>query len=87
MTNAHDLARGHARLLPLIEYALRDGWTVERLASGSLMFVKPGRPPLHIGAFGHDDRAAYKARTPPHPADRQPTALHGHRKTGGRDDG
>ena len=42
MAIGHELARGHARLRALIEFALGEGWHVKRTRGGHLMFTKPG---------------------------------------------
>jgi hypothetical protein len=61
MTNVHDLACAHARRRrPLIDYALHEGWAVERTADGHLKFVKPGLPPIYTSAS--DYRSAHSGR-------------------------
>lgn len=35
MANARNLCRGHKQLLPLVEYALKEGWTVNRTPGGT----------------------------------------------------
>ncbi|MFW7269185.1 type II toxin-antitoxin system HicA family toxin [Gluconacetobacter sp. Hr-1-5] len=62
MSNARELARGHKRLLPLIEYALSAGWSVRRTAGGHLKFVKEGLPPIYTSATASDHRAGRNAR-------------------------
>ncbi|VFR30439.1 FIG034647: hypothetical protein in PFGI-1-like cluster [plant metagenome] len=62
MSNAHELARGHKQLLPLIEYALREGWEVVRTAGGHLKFTKPGMPPIFTSSTASDHRAGRNAR-------------------------
>ncbi|QQC64380.1 hypothetical protein [Paraburkholderia ginsengisoli] len=62
MPNVHELARGHRKLRPLIEYALREGWDVERTAGGHLKFLKPGLPPIYTSATASDHRAIRNAR-------------------------
>ncbi len=61
MSSAHDLARGHKRLLPLIEYALGEGWEVLRTQGGHLKFVKPGLPLIYTSATASDHRAIRNA--------------------------
>lgn len=46
MSTGHELCRGHTRLRPLIELALREGWEVSRTAGGHLRFMKPGLPTI-----------------------------------------
>ncbi|MFJ5483785.1 type II toxin-antitoxin system HicA family toxin [Pectobacterium actinidiae] len=62
MSNAHELARGHKRLLPLIEYALNEGWEVVRTPGGHLKFTKPGLPPIFTSSTASDHRAGRNAR-------------------------
>ncbi|HEV2682584.1 hypothetical protein [Paraburkholderia aspalathi] len=62
MPNAHELARGHRRLRPLIEYALREGWEVQRTAGGHLKFLKPGLPPIFTSGTTSDYRTVRNAR-------------------------
>ncbi|WP_186207424.1 type II toxin-antitoxin system HicA family toxin [Burkholderia gladioli] len=62
MPNAHELARGHRRLRPLIEYALQEGWEVQRTASGHLKFLKPGLPPIFTSGTTGDHRTVRNAR-------------------------
>ena len=62
MSNAHELARGHKRLLPLIEHALSEGWNVSRTPGGHLKFAKPGLPPIYTSATASDHRAERNAR-------------------------
>ena len=64
MANAHELARGHARLRALIEFALGEGWHVKRTRGGHLMFTKPG-------CAASDHRASRNARAQLRRADRQ----------------
>ncbi|MBH2031306.1 type II toxin-antitoxin system HicA family toxin [Pseudomonas veronii] len=62
MSNAHELARGHKRLLPLIEHALSEGWNVSRTPGGHSKLVKPGLPPIYTSATASDHRAECNAR-------------------------
>ncbi|VFR23674.1 FIG034647: hypothetical protein in PFGI-1-like cluster [plant metagenome] len=62
MSNARELARGHKQLLPLIEYALREGWEVIRTRNGHLKFTKPGMPPIFTSSTASDHRASRNAR-------------------------
>lgn len=62
MPNIHDLVRGHRRLRPLIEYALREGWDVQRTAGGHLKFLKPGLPAIYTSSTASDHRAIRNAR-------------------------
>ncbi|WP_369326343.1 type II toxin-antitoxin system HicA family toxin [Alcaligenes nematophilus] len=62
MSNARELARGHKRLLPLIEYALSEGWEVVRTSGGHLKFTRPGLPPIFTSSTAGDHRAGLNAR-------------------------
>lgn len=62
MSDARKLARGHKQLLPLIEYALSEGWLVSRTAGGHLKFVKAGLPPIFTSSTASDHRAGRNAR-------------------------
>ncbi|MGB3749219.1 MAG: type II toxin-antitoxin system HicA family toxin [Rhodanobacter sp.] len=57
MTAARMLHRGHKRLKPLIDFAIREGWTVVRTPGGHLKFTKQGLPPIYTGATAGDHRA------------------------------
>lgn len=57
MTAAHTLHRGHKRLKPLIDFAIKEGWTVARTPGGHLKFTKQGRPPIYTGATIGERRA------------------------------
>ena len=50
MTTAHALHRGHERLKPLIDLALKEGWRVVQTSSGNLRFIKQGSPSIYIGS-------------------------------------
>jgi hypothetical protein len=63
MPNAHELCRGHERLRPLIELALREGWDVSRSERGHLKFVKPGLPPVFIGSVVSELTRSHRAGT------------------------
>ncbi|MBP0714225.1 type II toxin-antitoxin system HicA family toxin [Burkholderia sola] len=76
MPNARDLARGHKQLLPLIEYALSEGWTVSRTHGGHLRFVKPGLPPIYTSSTGSDHRGCRNARAMLKRAQRQVSSEH-----------
>ncbi|WP_456073025.1 AAA family ATPase [Dickeya zeae] len=62
MSTARELARGHKLLLPLIEYALKEGWEVERTSGGHLKFTKPGMPPIFTGSTASDYCAGRNTR-------------------------
>ena len=57
MSAAHTLHRGHKRLKPLIDFAIREGWTVVRTPGGHLKFTKQGLPPIYTSATTGDHRA------------------------------
>nr|WP_313027661.1 type II toxin-antitoxin system HicA family toxin [Pseudomonas lopnurensis] len=61
MSSVHDLCRGHKRLLPLIEFALDDGWSVSRTSEGHLKFVKTGLPPIFTSSTVSDRRVSQSA--------------------------
>nr|WP_312977604.1 type II toxin-antitoxin system HicA family toxin [Stutzerimonas nitrititolerans] len=61
MSSVHDLCRGHKRLLPLIEFALEDGWSVSRTSEGHLKFVKTGLPPIFTSSTVSDRRVSQSA--------------------------
>lgn len=77
MPSAHDLCRGHKRLLPLIEYALREGWDVTRTPGGHLKFTKPGLPPIFTSSTAGDYRAGRNARAQLRRANRDTGESHG----------
>ncbi|MGV8399231.1 type II toxin-antitoxin system HicA family toxin [Pseudomonas aeruginosa] len=62
MSSPRDLCRGHKQLLPLIEYALKEGWTVSRTPGGHLRFVKPGLPPIYTSSTVSDHRGGRNAQ-------------------------
>jgi hypothetical protein len=74
MSSAHELARGHKQLLPLIEYALSEGWAVSRTSGGHLKFIKPGLPPIFTSSTASDHRAGRNARAMLRRAKRQNAA-------------
>ncbi|MDR0716342.1 MAG: type II toxin-antitoxin system HicA family toxin [Azoarcus sp.] len=49
MAKTPESYRGHGRLRPLLELALREGWIVCADEEG-IRLVKPGLPPILIGA-------------------------------------
>lgn len=61
MSTARIFHRGHKRLKPLIDFALREGWEVVRTPGGHLKFTKPGLPPIYTGATASDHRAGRNA--------------------------
>lgn len=71
MANAYDLARGHKRLRTLIDFALREGWRVERTPGGHLKFTKPGCASVYTSSTASDHRAGLNARAQLRRADRQ----------------
>lgn len=62
MANARKLCRGHKQLLPLVEFALREGWEICRTPRGHLTFIKPGLPPIYTRSTTSDHRADLNAR-------------------------
>ncbi|MCC4595475.1 type II toxin-antitoxin system HicA family toxin [Xanthomonas campestris pv. phormiicola] len=71
MSNAHELARGHKRLRPLIEFALSEGWQVSRTSGGHLKFFKQGLPPIYTSSTTSDHRTERNARAMLRRAQRQ----------------
>ncbi|MGP3790484.1 type II toxin-antitoxin system HicA family toxin [Pseudomonas sp. B392_1p] len=59
--SAHELCRGHKRLLPLIEFALSEGWEVRRTGGGHLKFTKEGLPPIFTSSTASDHRSSRNA--------------------------
>lgn len=53
---------GHHRLRVLIELALSESWIVCSLDDGGLKLVKPGLPPIFIGAAAPDLSASRGAQ-------------------------
>lgn len=62
MVNARELCRGHKQLLPLVEYALKEGWIVSRTSGGHLRFIKPGLPTIFTSSTVSDHRGFYNAQ-------------------------
>ena len=64
MQSVRELARHHRPLLPLVEYALKEGWKVSRAGNGRLQFLKPGLPPIYTCAIPgeYPSRTALDAR-------------------------
>ncbi|MCO6055759.1 type II toxin-antitoxin system HicA family toxin [Pseudomonas sp. MOB-449] len=63
MSSAHELCRDHKRLLPLVVFALREGWEVRHTAGGHLTFTKPGLSPIFTHSTASDFRACQNAWT------------------------
>lgn len=61
MSNAYELCRGHKRLLPLVEFALSEGWEVRRTQGGHLKFMKSGLPPIFTSSTASVHRASQNA--------------------------
>jgi len=59
--SAHELCRGHKRLLPLIEFALSGGWQVSRTGGGHLKFTKESLPPIFTNSTASDYRSSRNA--------------------------
>ncbi|RTB44082.1 type II toxin-antitoxin system HicA family toxin [Pseudomonas aeruginosa] len=77
MSSARDLCRGHKQLLPLIEFALREGWEVTRTAGGHLRFVKPGLPPIITSSTPSDHRTEQNTKARMRRAQRSVGGSHG----------
>ncbi|HHG5367052.1 TPA: type II toxin-antitoxin system HicA family toxin [Pseudomonas aeruginosa] len=75
MSTARELARGHKRLLPLIKYALKEGWEVVRTPGGHLKFTRAGLPPIFTSSTASDHRAGLNARAMLRRAQRQGDVL------------
>ena len=61
MSIAGALHRGHKRLKPLIDFAVREGWQVTRTRGGHLKFTKTGLPAIYTSATASDHRAEQNA--------------------------
>ncbi len=61
MSTARIFHRGHKRLKPLIDFALKESWEVIRTPGGHLKFTKPGLPAIYTGATASDHRAGRNA--------------------------
>ncbi|PJX11507.1 hypothetical protein CQW32_04630 [Pseudomonas putida] len=61
MSSVSELCRGHKQFLPLIEFALREGWDVRRSPADQLKFVKPGLPPIFTRSTAGGHRAGQNA--------------------------
>jgi hypothetical protein len=70
MIPVRTLHRGHKRLKPLIDFALREGWEVIRTSGGHLKFIKHGLPPIYTSATASDHRAGRSAMAQLRRADR-----------------
>ncbi|OWJ93221.1 hypothetical protein B6S59_17475 [Pseudomonas sp. A46] len=57
MSSAHELCRNHKRLLPLVVFALREGWEVHHTEGGHLTLTKPGLSPIFTSSTASDYRA------------------------------
>lgn len=55
--SAHELCRGHKRLLPLIELALDESGEVSRTGGGHLKFPRAGLPMIFTSSTVSDYRA------------------------------
>ncbi|PMR75296.1 hypothetical protein [Billgrantia endophytica] len=71
MPNTRNLARGHKRLQPLIDFAQSEGWQVMRTSGGHLKFVKPGLPAIYTSSTASDHRTIRNARAQLRRAQRQ----------------
>lgn len=75
MANPHELARGHKRLRALIEFALAEGWHVERTPGGHLKFSKHGCASIYTSSTASDHRAGLNAQARLRRAARQGRAI------------
>jgi hypothetical protein len=79
MTAAHVLHRGHERLKPLIDFALKEGWEVLRTPAGNVKLTKQGLSPICTGSTAGDHRPGRNALARMRRADRmtRPRAMTG----------
>ncbi|CAD0358845.1 hypothetical protein JH302_17340 [Xanthomonas campestris] len=71
MANVHELARGNKRLKTLIEFALAEGWHIQRTQGGHLKFTKVGCAPIYTSSTASDHRASLNARAQLRRAERE----------------
>ena len=64
MPSPFELCRGHDRLVALVMYALREGWTVTHTPGGHMTFTKPGLPTVYTGSITSIPRTGYATRPP-----------------------
>lgn len=62
MSSARSPSRGHKRLLPFVEYAASEGWSVTGTQGGHLNFSKPGLPSIYTCSAAGDHRAELNAK-------------------------
>lgn len=61
MSSIRDLCFGNKRLMPLVKFAIQEGWEVNRTAGGHLKFTKAGFKPIYTGTTASDHRASRNA--------------------------
>lgn len=62
MASPRELAHGREQLRKLIDYALREGWSVRRTPKGHLKFTRPGHASIYTGTTASDYRSCLNAR-------------------------
>ncbi|WP_127446530.1 MULTISPECIES: type II toxin-antitoxin system HicA family toxin [Xanthomonas] len=62
MANVHELARGNKRLKTLIEFALAEGWHIQRTQGGHLKFTKVGCAPIYTSSTASGNPPTFSGR-------------------------
>ncbi|HIE4271967.1 TPA: type II toxin-antitoxin system HicA family toxin [Pseudomonas aeruginosa] len=70
MSSTSERCRYHPRLLALIEFALRDGWSIRQMPAGQLKLVKPGLPSIFTRSTANDRQASQSDWIRPRQAER-----------------
>ncbi len=71
MQSVRELARRHRPLLPLVEYALKEGWKVSRTGGGRLQFLKHGLPPIYTCTIPNEYHSCAVSNVQPDRTDRR----------------
>lgn len=70
MSSTSERCREDPRFLALIEFALREGWSVRWTPAGQLKLLKPGLPPIFTCSTVSDRRASQSDWIRPRQAER-----------------
>lgn len=62
MSNIRDLCFGNKRLLPLVTFAIHEGWEVSRTSGGHLKFTKAGFTPIFTSTTASDFHSSRNAQ-------------------------
>ena len=62
MSNIRDLCFGNKRLMPLVKFAIGEGWEVSRTSGGHLKFTKSGFTPIFTSTTASDFRSSRNAQ-------------------------